>query len=251
MGTISDRRRGTKLSQAAFALGIVLSNSAFGQGRTTPSPFDQSDLYRRMASSEFIFEGTLFRRQGVGEQPAEREKRIQKGTDTRLLKVGVLYTLSVTRPLCDWRNFQPRETVTAAALIIKDTVAIFVPAEKVLPHEGNPVEAFLPDVTYLLLLVSDEESERMKAAYELSPDIKLYRAVEGDRGAIPLSGADLTEKARDLATSLRHSVGDLCEAVQPSNALQKLDRLQLLRFSSDPVMRQNAEAAIELLGASR
>lgn len=242
------RRRGAKLVQAAFALGIVLSNSTFGQGRPTPSPLDQSDLYRRMASSEFIFEGTLLRRQGVGEQTAKREKRIQEGTDTRILKVGVLYTLSVARLLCDQRNFRPQETVAAAALTTKDTVAIFVPAEKVLPHDGNPVETFLPDVTYLLLLAPDQDSERMKAVYELGPDIKLYRAVEGDRGTIPLSGANLTEKARDLTASVRHSVGDLCEAVQPGNTLQKLDRLQILRFSSDPVMRQNAEAAIELLG---
>ena len=89
----------------------------------------------------------------------------------------------------------------------------------------------------------------MSAAYKLDENRIYYRGTGHNRGVIPLSeeiDVGKPQKEPEVVDKFRR----LCDAMRPSNPVDKLGLLQKLTESGDPVLQREAEIAKTSVQAS-
>lgn len=216
--------------------------AAFGQIDTPmiPPERDLGDLSRRASSSRTVVVGTVTKSEGVTKRmSASVLEKMRTSLDEAF--GGSLYTIQVQESLCKEENFRPGSTV---GVHDEDKVYfLYVPRDEPLWMDGFQKESLQEGRRYLLFLQSPNPSvERMwLSSFQLHPKRRYYRGTQRSRGIVPLN--DSSPKGQ----AVLEKVTELCQAVRPPKLSDKLANLKGLVDSDDPILRVEAQLAIEIL----
>jgi hypothetical protein len=249
---------------------VMMATLAFCQRRFDPKNPDEHKhlpnsmgLSERLAASDYVVTGTIGT---VGTVPTRlyqsqlenMEKQFKETGKMPYDRPALLYVVHVDSALCLKSDFQP-ESARLTKPATGDMYLVVNPSELGTRDDSPYREEILREgVQYLFSLGADPEITERLAKYDLDPKLPYFRVLHHSDGAIQLPTAEQRGKAgafkpfgyqsdRDLATPVLNIATALCQAVQPTNALQKADGLERLKSSPDPVMRENADIALKIL----
>jgi hypothetical protein len=197
------------------------------------------DLYRRAAASRFVVVGKVAKLDLVAD-------RSWKGPAMDENFGGFLYSIAIEKTVCRQADFSAHANVVDAPP----------------PAEADPVVYFLSPVEppvagterlelgrrYLLFLVLPDQEQQKKwtDSLHLDPLKGYFRAEEQARGVVLLPAPDADEPAAKQPEVL-DKVSQLCQAMRPASVTEKLEALNKLAASGDPILRHEAEEAMRAL----
>ncbi|MEP7352140.1 MAG: hypothetical protein ABI824_02810 [Acidobacteriota bacterium] len=250
-----------------IAFCCMTATVSFGQIRflepSLGSP-NAKDLTQRVAASDYVIVGSVTKLDMA--HSLTMEERVRRVLEAKDLSQdgdhAYIWTIHVDSVLCRNSDFHPENTPSRD--LGKDIYLVRPMAE---PETvgSQRVEFLQQNRKYLLFLHVDPKKNENSGKYHLDPAWGYYRAQGYGDGAIRLPlEAEKGDKpkgvlpesvyraadGKDLSTPVLDATTALCAAVQPSDAFQKQVKLELLKSSTDPVMRDNAEAALKMLAPS-
>ncbi|MEP7353299.1 MAG: hypothetical protein ABI824_08740 [Acidobacteriota bacterium] len=232
-------------------------------------PTNQRDIAQRLDGSERIVVGRVTKSEVV--HKLSKVAKMKAATPDTLSQIlldtqndsGILLTVTVDTPLFD-RSAPGRVGSGAAEIYFFQTLDEY----DLSFDDRNPSESIGLGAKYLLFLRPDPRATQKVQDFGLAPDRKYYRTVERSRGAIRLehdkyqiqypylkaTAAKLTPEQIATSQTILNETNEflatttiLCQALQPINVLEKLNRLETLKSPADPVLRQNADYLVNQL----
>ncbi|HKF20571.1 MAG TPA: hypothetical protein VKE93_03320 [Candidatus Angelobacter sp.] len=212
-----------------------------------PPALDNDDLYTRLAASRLVVIGGLAKSEGITKRLTP-EIRAQMITNISAGTGGGLYTIQTEETVCRQSDFD------ANAPVVTDqpqSLSLFIPFSESYHIDGHTRELFVPGQRYLLFLVEldDKQKNELTEIYNLDPNRPYYRAKERNRGVIPLSRPTAQDPVPKQPKVLDRIV-QLCNAMRSSSPAEKLESLQRLIDSDDPVLQREARIAKAAVKAS-
>jgi hypothetical protein len=241
----------------AFALVFSESSACQIDTAVVPPEKDLSDLHRRAAASRFVVIGTVIKAEGVGRHLSEsdKQKMSQPSADGKTAIVllptlgGSLYTIRIEKTVCRQEEFRIIPAHDGRLSADSDQTAyLFVPRTGPMFEGGHPQEILQLGERYMLFLYEParEKQQEWTKSFELDPKRVYYRGEELSRGVIPLAKPS-AENPRPEQPPVLEKVTRLCEAMQPTDLVDKLAGLKSLENSGDPILAKEAEAAAKAL----
>ncbi len=226
-------------------------------------PDDLSTLFARVSGSDFVVMARLDKieviRPRLSSEEADRFRREQEAASKApvgtvvtvrvphdMSKAGVLFRLQTTRTLCRQSDFRPDSRELGE---LSGPVYVLVPYREA--GSDSIGEEFAPGRSYLVFLEKDPRQGQFGSLYEIDTTRTYYRAHLRSRGVIQLAAPG--GRSSDRATALLSAVTALCDAVKPADAATKIANLTALMnaTTTDPGLRQSADAAIKALRAAQ
>ena len=197
------------------------------------------DLYRRAAASRFVVVGKVIKLDGVADRAWNRPMMDENFG-------GYLYSIAIEKTVCRQADFSaPVNVVDAPPLAEADPVVYLLsPYKPMVPG----VESLELGQRYLLFLVLPDRQQQKKWTDSLYLDpLKVYhRGEEQARGVVLLPPQDPDNPATKPPEVL-DKVTQLCQAMRPASVTEKLEALQKLAASGDPILRHEAGEAMQAL----
>jgi hypothetical protein len=247
------KRRGTKVTRnllicfLGITFSLALAKPQIDTPRTPPGQ-DLSDLYARAAASRFVVIGTVVSTQGVSRRMTpELLQHVKAEGELSLALGGSLYTIHVESTVCRQLDFRADASTSSEA---PQTVYVFLPREEPMFVNGHEREVLLPGQRYLLFLaaVPPQVQQKWVESFQLDSSQGYYRGEGLSRGVVPLF-QPTGEVVTPTQPPVVEKVIQLCRAVRPPSVKEKLAALKMLASSGDPVLREEAEAAANVLRA--
>jgi hypothetical protein len=231
---------------SAFVVAMLSLFRGFGQidtPRIAPEN-DVRDLAKRSELSDFVIVGRVQQSTIVFTRLSSKNvEELRKSIETN--GIGQEFTVEVEQVLCRHSDFQVRKENSEP---IPKTLHVFVPRDE--PHfEGPyPQEYLLEGRQYMLFLKSVDSTlqEQWTKLYELDPSGAYFRTLQYSRGAVLLPAATAANSKPEQPPVLL-KLRPLCQALSATDPKTKLQALQKLSASGDPVLEQEARKASELL----
>jgi hypothetical protein len=197
------------------------------------------DLYRRAAASRFVVVGKVVKLDLVVDRSWKRLTMDESFG-------GYLYSIAIEKTVCRHADFSaPANVVNAPPRGEADPVAyLFAPYEPLVPG-GERLQL---GQRYLLFLVLPDQQQQKEWTDSLHLDpLKVYlRAEEQARGVVLLPPQD-TDNPAAKQPEVLDKVTQLCQAMRPASVTEKLQALQKLAASDDPVLSHEAAEAMQAL----
>jgi len=196
------------------------------------------DLYRRAAASRFVVVGTVVKLDPVADRSWKRPT-IDEGFG------GYLYSIAIEKTVCRQADFSaPASVVDAPPPAEADPVVYLLSPVQLVPGR----ESLELGQRYLLFLVLPDQEQQKNWTDSLYLDpLKVYlRGEEQARGVVLLPPQDSNYPAAKQPEVL-DKVTQLCKAVRPASLTEKLEALQKLAASGDPILSREANQGMQAL----
>jgi hypothetical protein len=197
------------------------------------------DLYRRAAASRFVVVGKVVRLDLVADRSWKRPTMDENFG-------GYLFSIAIEKTVCRQGDLSAHTNMADAPPPAEADSMVYLLSPIDPPVAG--VEKLELGQRYLLFLVLPDRQQQKKWIDTLYLDpLKVYlRAEEQTRGVVLLPPLDSDNPAAKPPEVL-DKVTQLCQAMRPASLTEKLEALQKLAASGDPILSHEADEAMQAL----
>lgn len=195
------------------------------------------ELYRRAATSHFVLVGKVVKRETVADRAWKRPTMDENFG-------GFLYSIAVEKTVCRQADLIWRANVADAPAPVNAAPEVY------LLSPNKPVVAGTETLElgqrYLLFLVLPDQKQQKEwtDSLYLDPQKSYLRGEEMARGVVLLPAPDPNHPEAKPPEVLG-KVTQLCQAMRPAAAGEKLEELYKLAISDDPILSHEAREAMD------
>jgi hypothetical protein len=229
----------TAIAMKPQASQIVRTVSAEESDRQYRHDQEIGDLYRRAAASRFVVVGKVVKRDPVTDRAWKRPTMDESFG-------GFLYSIAVEKTVCRQADLIWHANVADAPPPADAAPEIYLLAPVKPPLPGR--ETLELGQRYLLFLVLPDQKQQKEwtDSLYLDPQKVYLRGEEQARGVVLLPPQD-PDDPEVKTPEVLDKVTQLCQAMRPASAAEKLEALYKLKTSGDPILSHEASEAMQAL----